>query len=784
MSRFRRFTAAVGAALFLCAPLAVHAQQGAEAQARVIVKLRADAPLVARKALASARDRSERAEALGARLGRPLRAGRSLSEHAQVVFATGVTSQALAERLAQDPDVEYAVPDRRRMPLVAPNDPLYAAGPAATGPAVGQWYLRAPAGDARSAIDAERAWDFTTGNASIVVAVVDTGLRFEHPDLRGVSTGGNVLAGYDFVSDVDSANDGDGSDHDASDPGDWVSEAESASGLLSGCDVQPSSWHGTKVASVIAALTDNGTGMASVARNVRLLPLRALGKCGGADSDIVTAIRWAAGLSVPGLPLNPDPARVINLSIGGDGPCTAPYQQAIDEANARGVVIVAAAGNTRGHSVVAPGNCRGVIGVAGLRHVGTKSGFSALGPEVAIAAPAGNCVNVGAGEPCLFPILAASNTGATTPDASTYTDSFRASTGTSFAAPLVSGTVALMLSARPSLAAVEVRALLQATARVFPLSGGSAGAPRCVSPRADPFGNPIDQFECYCTTSTCGAGMLDSGAAVLAAANGRTVTAALSEGLWWAAPGGSESGWGLNIAQQGNLIFATWFTYDTAGRAWWLSMSASRQGNNVYAGALHETRGPPFSAMPFDSAQITTTTVGDATLAFSDAHHGTFSYTVNGVQQMKSITRVAYGELPSCTSGLEANLAAATNYQDIWWNAPAGSESGWGINLVQQSNIIFATWFTYDDDGSPLWLQMTAAAAGPRSYAGTLYRTSGPAFSAVPFNPASIATTPVGSGTLTFANGNSGTFAYTVNGISQAKPITRTVFRPPGTTCR
>jgi hypothetical protein len=420
-----------------------------------------------------------------------------------------------------------------------------------------------------------------------------------------------------------------------------------------------------------------------------------------------------------------------------------------------------------------------------LRHAGTKSGFSALGPEMALAAPAGNCVNTAAGSPCLYPVLTASNSGTTTPGQATYTDSFQISIGTSFAAPLVSGTAALMLSARPSLSPIEVKQLLQATARAFPVTGGSdASVSQCVAPHFDSVGDPVSQLECYCTTTTCGAGMLDAGAAVLAASTGRTVTAALAEGLWWAAPAGIESGWGLNVAQQGNTIFATWFTYDAAGRAWWLSMSAVDIGNSTFAGTLHENRGPPFNAVPFLSSQVTSAVVGDATLAFSDSNNGTFSYRVNGIQQTKVITRVAFGELPTCTSGLEPNLAAATNYQDIWWNAPPGSESGWGINLVQQSNIIFATWFTYDVDGSPLWLSMTAQNASLGVYSGTLYRTTGSPFSAVPFNPALIATTPVGTGTLTFANGNSGTFAYTVNGVSQAKPITRTVFRSPGTTCR
>ena len=782
----RRLAFGLYASLLAWAPLPSIAQD--VAPARVIVKLKADSPLVLRKRFVTPADGIERVDLLGARIGRPMHSGAAISERAQVVFATGMSSRELADRLAREPDVEYAVPDRRRQPMGAPNDPLYAAGAPGTGPAVGQWYLRAPAGDVKSSIDAEAAWAISTGQPGVVVAVLDTGIRFEHPDLLALAAGGNVLPGYDVIADVDVANDGDGRDADATDPGDWLTEAEVAPGTpFSGCRTRNSSWHGTKVAGVIAALTDNGQGMASVGRTVRVLPVRVLGRCGGFDSDIIAGIRWAAGLSVPGLPANNTPARVINLSLGGEGPCTAAYQQAIDEATTRGAVVVSAGGNSAGHAVQEPANCRSVIGVAALRHAGTKVGFSDLGPEIAVSAPGGNCVNEAAADPCLYPVLTASNAGVTTPGASIYTDSFNISVGTSFAVPLVSGTAALMLSANASLAPIQVRQLMQSTARLFPTSvtlSNGVPAPRCTAPRSDPFGNPIDQLECNCTTSTCGAGMLDAGAAVLAASTGRTVSAALAEGLWWTAPGGSESGWGLNVAQQGDVIFATWFTYDTTGRAWWLSMSASNVGNNVYSGTLHETRGPAFNATPWNPAQVTTSAVGDATLAFSDAHHGTFSYTVHGTQQMKSITRVAFGDPPSCTTGLEPNLAAATNYQDIWWNAPGGSESGWGINLVQQSNIIFATWFTYDLDGSPLWLSMTAPNLAPGVYAGTLYRTTGPAFSAVPFNPALIATMPVGTGTLTFANGNSGTFAYTVNGVSQVKPITRTVFRPPGTVCR
>ena len=145
--------------------------------------------------------------------------------------------------------------------------------------------------------------------------------------------------------------------------------------------------------------------MASVTRNVRLVPVRVLGKCGGQDSDIIAGMLWAAGISVPGAPANPNPARVLNMSLGGAGACSSAYVDAITQINALGAVVVVAAGNDTGHAVGTPGNCPGVITVAGLRHIGTKVGFSDLGPEVSIASPGGNCVNTGATDPCLYPIL-------------------------------------------------------------------------------------------------------------------------------------------------------------------------------------------------------------------------------------------------------------------------------------------------------------------------------------------------------------------------------------------
>jgi len=502
-------------------PLAqnVPAAASPDTTARVIVKFRAESSLLRKQALSAAGQQTLQAAGLGQRIGVALDSGRGLSERSHVVIGHGLTSKQLAARIAAQSDVEYAVADERKHIVAVPNDPLYAPTTApARGPAVGQWYLKPPppAGSASAAwgstapaaINAEQAWDVTQGNLSIVVAVLDTGVRFDHPDLQG----GNVLPGYDMIS-ADSgnvfttANDGDGRDSDASDPGDFVSSAEATAS----CGRSSSSWHGTQTLSLIGGATHNGVGMASVSHGgVRVMPVRVLGKCGGYDSDIVAGIRWAAGLPVPGVPDNPTPARVINMSLGGDVACEQSYLDVIGQVNAAGVTVVASAGNSAGHAVSSPASCPGVIAVAAVRHIGTKVGFSDIGPQIAISAPGGNCINdTGA---CLYPIVAASNSGTTTPvsgpPGAIYTDSFNYSLGTSFSSPLVAGAVALMLSVQPTLTPEKVKAKLQSTARPFPTSGGTAGIPVCTTATG------VDQLECYCTTSTCGAGMLDVAAAV------------------------------------------------------------------------------------------------------------------------------------------------------------------------------------------------------------------------------------------------------------------------------
>ena len=255
-------------------------------------------------------------------------------------------------------------------------------------------------------------------------------------------------------------------------------------------------------------------------------------------------------------------------------------------------------------------------------------------------------------------------------------------------------------------------------------------------------------------------------------------------GLWWNAPAGSEPGWGINLQHEGNLIFLTWFTYDVNGNPWWLVMTAGLMTDGTYRGTLYETRGPPFFATPFDPAAVVAMPVGTGTVSFSDRDNGVFAYTIGAVSQIKTITREVFGRIPWCAFGTTFDPARATNYQDLWWNAPPGSESGWGMNLTHEGDIIFATWFTYDMSGSPLWLVATMPVDPIGRYAGTLYRLTGPPYSASPFDPAAVKVFAVGNARLTFASGTSAQFEYTVDGLSQTKMITREVLRPPGTLCQ
>jgi hypothetical protein len=262
------------------------------------------------------------------------------------------------------------------------------------------------------------------------------------------------------------------------------------------------------------------------------------------------------------------------------------------------------------------------------------------------------------------------------------------------------------------------------------------------------------------------------------------------QGLWF---NPAESGWGINFAHQGDVIFASWFTYDLTGKGTWLVMTASKTAPNTYSGQLFQGTGPAFDTVPFPplgspGGATVSGLGGTGTITFTDANNATFAYTVAGISQTKTITRQLFGPQPVCTFGGQANLALATNYTDLWWAAPAGSEAGWGINLTHQGDIIFATWFTFDHDRTPMWLVVQADKTAPGVYAGTqVYRLTGPAFNAVPFPPIGAAGGPtgvvVGAASFSFSDGNSATFTYTVNGVTQTKAITREVFTSPGTVC-
>ncbi len=257
------------------------------------------------------------------------------------------------------------------------------------------------------------------------------------------------------------------------------------------------------------------------------------------------------------------------------------------------------------------------------------------------------------------------------------------------------------------------------------------------------------------------------------------------DGLWWRSPGDVESGWGLNLTHQGEILFATWFTYDLDGSGMWLVMPrGERIGEAKFQGPLYRTTGPAFN-QPFNPALFKATEVGAATLDFSDTNNGLFTYRVNNVTQSKPITRQIFGALPVCTTGSSPVVLA--NYQGLWWNAPENSESGWGINLIHQSDTLFATWFTYDAGGKGMWLVMSngarTASATP-TYRGALYRARGPSFDVNPWLPSQVSLTAVGTASFSFPDVNTAQFDFVVEGLSQRKQLIREIFASPPSICR
>ncbi|AWW37023.1 S8 family peptidase [Streptomyces cadmiisoli] len=388
------------------------------------------------------------AEAKGAGAEENLDFRRRLGTGAALVgLGEDLTRTDVADVVAEyraDPQVAYVVPDRLNTPQADPNDTDYAK----------QWDLF----EATAGMNVPGAWPTSTGSG-VTVAVIDTGYA-AHSDLAA-----NIVGGYDFIADTAVSVDGDGRDGNPADPGDWYNAGECGPGVPAG----NSSWHGTHVAGTVAAVTGNNKGMAGVAHGAKVSPVRVLGKCGGYDSDIIDAITWASGGTVSGVPANAHVAKVINMSLGGDGACTSATQSAVDAAVNRGTTVVVAAGNDNdnvaGHS---PGNCNNVISVAATNRSGAKASYSNYGSLVDIAAPGGQT-----GTGTANGIYSTLNSGTRTPS----TESYAYYQGTSMAAPHIAGLAALMKSAEPALTPAQIESAIKTNARTLPGScSGGCGA--------------------------------------------------------------------------------------------------------------------------------------------------------------------------------------------------------------------------------------------------------------------------------------------------------------------
>jgi serine protease len=368
------------------------------------------------------------------------------------------------QRISSLDGVATVEEDRLAFADATPNDPYWYCTNSATCSPVAQMYeLMDHKDNVYEGIDAEHAWDLTTGSSSIRVAVLDTGSQ-DHPDMAG-----RWMNGYDFISVPELSGDGNGWDSDPHDVGYQASYQGSS----------PARWHGLHVAGTIGAIANNNYGVVGVNWQSPVMPVRVLGWGGGYFSDIASAIQWSAGIHVDGVPDNPNPVRVINMSLGGSGSCPSYLQNAIDQATDAGTIVVAAAGNNASDvSNFAPANCDHVIRVANYKYTTPvdKDSSSNYGALITISGPGRS-------------IPSTVYTGTT----SLGSPAIGYKTGTSMASPHVAGVVSLMLSVNPSLSFSEVETILKTTAKPFPASSS-----------------------CVTMGNVCGAGIVNAYAAVSA----------------------------------------------------------------------------------------------------------------------------------------------------------------------------------------------------------------------------------------------------------------------------
>ncbi len=365
---------------------------------------------------------------------------------------TQAEAKAIADEIAEHPNVAYAEPDRRMFPMVFPNNPP-------NDPLLNeQWNLGTNGmslfDGVNPATSTPTIWPTTVGSSAVVVAVVDTGIVYhEDLDIRdGLNPTGQIILGYDFISSdpttpVDfTENDSDpGRDSDPTDPGDWTNSADVTAGRCT--TASDSSWHGSHIAGSIVATTNTGAiGMAGIAPGVTLLVVRALGKCGGYLSDVTDAMMWAAGLSVAGAPANSNPADVINLSLGGEGPCTQTEQEAINSINAAKKVVVVSAGN-KPNTTFSPASCSGVINIGAVSVNKNAPSYNNSGPLIAVSAPGGAAPSVleQAKDTMILSTVDSSKVDVASGQGNPSI-SYAYKVGTSMAAAQASGVIALMLS--------------------------------------------------------------------------------------------------------------------------------------------------------------------------------------------------------------------------------------------------------------------------------------------------------------------------------------------------